>query len=160
MSKSRRLLPVILLTSFIIGCNNLILLGVDASMIRIRHHSEDDFTRIREFFTGDEFTGNKLILRSTDKRKGLYLYIPIESKNDSLQNAQIVEISIIDSRNPFPRKFQFAMPPNFKKKKSLLLGITGKDWNEKVMDLIAWKVVITDSLKKNLLVSQSFLWSH
>ena len=154
------MLPVILLTSFIIGCSNLILLGVDTRMIRIRHHSEDDFARIREFFTGDEFTGNKLILRSTDKRKGLYLYIPLEPENDSLQNAQIVELSIIDSRNPSPRTFQFAMPADFKKKKSLLLGITGKDWNEKVMDLIAWKVVITDSLKKNLLVSQSFLWSH
>ena len=69
MSKSRRLLPVILLTPFIIGCNNLILLGVDASMIRIRHHSEDDFTRIREFFTG-EFTEINLFSDQRIKEKG------------------------------------------------------------------------------------------
>ena len=160
MNKGRRLLTVILLTTFIIECNNLTLFGVDSRMIRTRHHSEDDFTRIREVFTGDEYTGNKLILRSTAKREGLYFYIPLGPKKDSLQNAQIVELNIIDSKNPSPRTFQFSMPPGFKKKKSLLLGITGKDWNENVMDLIAWKVVISDSLKKNILVSQSFLWSH
>ena len=116
MNKGERLLTVILLTTFIIECNNLILFGVDSRMIRTGHHSEDDFTGIREVFT-DEYTGNKLILRSTLK-EGLYFYIPLGPKKDSLQNAQIVELNIIDSKNPSPRTFQFSVPQGFKKKKS------------------------------------------
>ena len=70
------------------------------------------------------------------------------------------KLSLIDSRNPIARNFEFQMPRKGKRQKRILLGITGDDWVEKDDRLIAWEIKILGEDEKDLQVVMSSLWQH
>ena len=160
MFTCKRLLPVILLTLFIFECNLCVLIADSSVRVRVQYHPQEDFLRLPEFFTGKEFTGNKVIIRSKEERTGLYFYIPLDKSKSSLSNAKSMKLDLIDSTSPFARTFELSVPEQVSKKKTLLIGVTGEDWEEKSMDLVAWKIVLMDKAKKPVFTSQSFLWDH
>lgn len=128
--------------------------------VRVKHHVENDFLRIREFFSGKEYTADSLILRTSAERKGLYFHLPLSAARISHLKGKTIELEVIDSTEPQSRSFHFVIPKELKRQKKVLLGLTGKDWNETEMNLVAWRIIILGSQRENLLVNQSSLWAH
>ena len=160
MTKRKWLQCVILLATSSFWCCHITLLANDSVCIRARHYSEHAFSRIPEFFRGKEYSGDQLIVRSSSTREGLYFTIPLGKKNCSLRNAKSVELQIIDSTNPQPRVLDYSIFEVLPQKKILLVGVTGQDWNQSTMDLVAWKVIIFGAAQKQIFSSQSTLWAH
>jgi hypothetical protein len=51
--------------------------------------------------------------------------------------------------------------PNIRNgKKSIFLGLTGKDWADGNANPVAWKIEIQNLNEEILFYKQSFLWSH
>ena len=128
--------------------------------VQVRFHPANDFVRLSEFFTGHENTGNYTILRSQKERSGLYFYVPLEETKIQVEKIRSFKLSLIDSRNPIARNFEFQMPSNGKRQKKILLGITGDDWVEKDDRLIAWEIKILGEDDKDFQVAMSSLWQH
>ena len=160
MTKRKWLQYVILFATSSFWCCTITLLANDSVSIRARYLPEHAFSRIPEFFTGKEYSGNQLIVRSSPAREGLYFTIPLGKKNCFLRNAKSVELQIIDSTNPEPRVIDYSISEVLPQKELLLVGITGQDWNQSTMDLVAWRVLILDSAKEKIFTSKSTLWSH
>tara|TARA_B100001093_G_C26713480_1_gene964554 strand:- start:95 stop:589 length:495 start_codon:yes stop_codon:yes gene_type:complete len=136
--------------------------GTGNSLLNVRaeYHVESDFLRIREFFSGKEYTADSLILRTSAERKGLYFHLPLCAARISFLKGKTIKLEVIDSTDPQSRTFHFVIPKELKGQKKVLLGLTGKDWNETEMNLVAWRIIMLGSQKENLLVNQSSLWAH
>jgi hypothetical protein len=142
---------------------NCVLLGneSDSLKVQVKYCSNDDFLRISEYFSGKEYTGNNLVLRSSpNDRSGLYFYLPVILDRISTQKGNKIKLDVIDSTDPQSRSFYFTIPNDLKGKKRVLLGLTGKDWGESNMRLVAWKIQITGLEEKSIFVEKSSLWSH
>jgi hypothetical protein len=160
MSTCKRLLAVTQLTICFCLFNTHILWGDSVKKIHTQFLTEYDFLRIPEFFTGKEFTGNRVIVRSSTVRRGLYFSIPLGKKSSAIRKGKRVELQLIDTTSLFSRNFSFSLPELSYSRKDLFIGITGADWNQAAMKLVAWKVEIFDSSKESLFSSQSALWGH
>ena len=160
MSICKRLLVVTQLTICFFLCNTNILWGNSVAKIHTEFLTEYDFLRIPEIFSGKEFTGSRVIVRSSPVRSGLYFSIPLGKKSSAIRKGKRVELQLIDTTSLFSRNFSFSLPEVSYSQKDLFIGITGADWNQSAMKLVAWKVEIFDSSKEPLFSSQSALWGH
>ena len=61
-------------------CGHFALFANDSVTIRVQHYPENAFLRIQEFFSGNEYSGDKLIIRTNSDREGLYFSIPLGKK--------------------------------------------------------------------------------
>ena len=160
MSTCKRLLAVTQLTICFCLFNTHILWGDSVKKIHTQFLTEYDFLRIPEIFTGKEFTGSRVIVRSSPVRRGLYFSIPLGKKSSAIRKGKRVELQLVDTTSLFSRNFSFSLPDLSYSQKDLFIGITGADWNQAAMKLVAWKVEIFDSSKEPLFSSQSALWGH
>jgi hypothetical protein len=160
MSTCKRLLAVTQLTICFCLFNTHILWGDSVKKIHTQFLTEYDFLRIPEIFTGKEFTGSRVIVRSSTVRRGLYFSIPLGKKSSAIRKGKRVELQLVDTTSLFSRNFSFSLPELSYSQKDLFIGITGADWNQAAMKLVAWKVEIFDSSKEPLFSSQSALWGH
>ena len=160
MSTCKRLLAVTQLTICFCLFNTHILWGDSVKKIHTQFLTEYDFLRIPEIFTGKEFTGSRVIVRSSPVRRGLYFSIPLGKKSSAIRKGKRVELQLVDTTSLFSRNFSFSLPELSYSQKDLFIGITGADWNQAAMKLVAWKVEIFDSSKEPLFSSQSALWGH
>ena len=160
MGKCKWLPCVTLLVTLSLWCRSSLVLANDSPTIHAKYFPEEAFSRIPEFFSGKEYTGDRLILRTDQPRKGLYFSIPLGKKNSHRRNAKSIELQLIESTHPQPRILSFPVTEISAEKKTLLLGVTGKDWNELTMKLVAWKVVMLTADGSPLFTSQSALWAH
>ena len=120
-----------------------------------------EFIRIPEFFTHQEYTGKRLILRSDKNRSGLYFeFLNTKEIGDSTPSAAFI-LQVIDSSQLKPKKFVFDIPNNIKEKTEVLLGLTGPEWNTEETRLIAWKLSLVEPEQEDpITLSQSALWEH
>ncbi len=160
MGRRKWILGVVLFALPTFWCGHFALFANDSVTIRVQHYPENAFLRIPEFFSGNEYSGDKLIIRTNSDREGLYFSIPLGKKNSLIRNAKSIELQFIESTNPIPRISTYYISEISAEKESLLLGVTGKDWNQSTMKLVAWKVLILDSANKQIFTSQSTLWGH
>ena len=160
MSTCKRLLAVTQLTICFCLFNTHILWGDSVKKIHTQFLTEYDFLRIPEIFTGKEFTGSRVIVRSSTFRRGLYFSIPLGKKSSAIRKGKRVELQLVDTTSLFSRNFSFSLPELSYSQKDLFIGITGADWNQAAMKLVAWKFEIFDSSKEPLFSSQSALWGH
>jgi hypothetical protein len=160
MSTCKRLLAVTQLTICFCLYNANILRGDGVTKIQTQFLTEYDFLRIPEIFTGKEFTGSRVIVRSSPARKGLYFSIPLGKKSANIRKGKRVEVQLIDTTSLLSRNFSFSLPEFSYTKKDLFIGITGSDWNQSAMKLVAWKVEIFNFSKEPLISRQSALWGH
>ena len=136
---------------------------ISASKLRkvyYRFLTNEQLTRVPEFFTGREFTGRQLFYRTSNKKEGLYFFIPLNAQVDEIPDQVKVILSVIRSGEKKVEDFEFQISEISKTKKELLLGITGDDWNSKNVKPIAWKLVFEDLNNKMIFYKKSFLWDH
>ena len=119
-----------------------------------------EFLRIPEFFTQQEYTGKRLILRSDKNRSGLYFeFFNTKEIGDSTPSSAFI-LQVIDSSQLKPKKFVFDIPNNIKEKTEVILGLTGPEWNTDETRLIAWKLSLVEPEQDPITLSQSALWEH
>lgn len=128
--------------------------------VSTRYYLTDQLTRIPEYFTGKEYTGNRIILRTNVVREGLYFAFPLDKKFHQFPASTKIILSVIHAGNPIARAFTFDLPVDRKGKKEILLGITGKDWPSAETKPIAWEIVVKNITGKLLAQKKSFLWDH
>ena len=149
------IIPILLfyLVSNLISANKL-------RKVYYRFLTNEQLTRIPEFFTGREFTGSQLLYRTSNKKEGLYFFIPLNAQVGEIPDQIKVILSVIRSGEKKVEDFEFQISEISKTKKELLLGITGDDWNSKNVKPIAWKLVFEDLNNKMIFYKKSFLWDH
>ena len=132
----------------------------DLRSVSLRYYKTSDLTRLPEYFTGKEFTGSTLFIRSKDNRDGLYFCFRIPVALVTSQEKCQVELSILRKGNSKNETFSFSLPTNFKDKKEIFLGLTGSDWLLANDRPIAWRLIIKNSSGSSLFSKKSFLWDH
>ncbi len=134
--------------------------SIELEKVSFRYYNKNQLTRLPEYFTGKEYSGNRLFFRTSDNRGGFYFIL--SSNQLILKSSAIskVEISVIQSGSMKHELFSFNLPGSRLEKKELLFGITGKNWVSDKIKPIAWKIECKDSLGKTLYFKNSFLWEH
>ena len=156
MKRSLRTLPFLVLLS---------LSSFGLAETRIRSVSEAywttrDFSRIPEYFTGKEYSGNQVIARTQDDREGLYFVLELNQALATLPKSCEVLIEVVRSDGPDAKLYKFSIPDETKGRREVLLGITGEDWNSRKIKPVAWRIEIKDVSGKVIASKQSFLWGH
>lgn len=126
-----------------------------------RYFEHRDFKRLLEYFTGREYLGNQLILRSDPSvRAGMYFILNLDVSLNELpkETRFILNIHCTDSLEM--KIFEFVIPSEVNNKKEVLLGITGDDWASKETKIVAWRIEIRSDERQLLSERQSFLWAH
>lgn len=134
--------------------------SIELSNVSIRFYQSEELTRISEYFSGKEFTGNRIFSRTRDDKEGLYFSFPI---NQKIVNASVhlkAHVSVVRSDRSEPVKYEFAIPEDRTGKKEIFLGITGKDWMLKDSKVLAWRIELKNGRDELLFHKKSFLWDH
>lgn len=133
--------------------------ATELQFVSHKYYNSSELTRLSEYFTGQEYDGRKIFLRSQKSRDGFYFSFPIpELIVSSSYNYQIM-LSIIKRGDSTEEKFSFELPQNIDNKNEIFVGLTGNDWSPSD-ELIAWKLVINKMPGQTLFLKKSFLWDH
>ncbi|MDR2845139.1 MAG: hypothetical protein LBV28_03495 [Puniceicoccales bacterium] len=133
---------------------------VATSYVFAQWHPAGDFQRISEYFTGRENTGGDIVVRTDNSnRAGLYFHVGLPLGTRFPEGSQAV-LEYVDGAHPEAFKRTFALPAMptgpFAE---IRLGLTGKDWPQRSVPVVAWRITITDNTGAVVVRSQSFLWS-
>ena len=124
-----------------------------------RYWDQVEFKRVIEYFTGKEFSGRQLILRSNpEKRSGMYFELSFSKKPNALPKNSVIVLQMYRSGALLPKLYEFKMPQDLREKRDILLGVTGDDWPSRETKLIAWRMEVRTVDQKLLAQKQSFLW--
>ena len=122
--------------------------------------TENDFLRIPEYFTGKEFFGKQVVVRTDKGRAGLYFVLELNHSLARLPENSSVLIRVIRSDHPEAKRYELELPRKTTERREILLGITGSDWNSPKIKPVAWRIELQDKNGKLLAAKQSFLWGH
>jgi hypothetical protein len=156
VKRSLRILPFLVLLS-------LSSFGLPETRIRSvteAYWTTRDFTRIPEYFTGKEYQGNQVIVRTQNARAGLYFVLELNEALETLPKSCEIFIEVVRSDGPEAKLYKLTMPDETKGRREVLLGITGEDWNSRKIKPVAWRIEIKDAIGKVIASKQSFLWGH
>lgn len=115
------------------------------------------FERIREFFSGHEYSGKQIILRShPDERSGFYFLTRVQNSGPGVSAVKF-SLQIIAANDPLPKTFSF--PATLRPGTSVFnLGLTGPDWTDRKTPPVAWKLELLGDDGHVLASEKSFLW--
>jgi len=122
--------------------------------------TENDFLRIPEYFTGKEFFGKEVVVRTNKGRAGLYFVLELNHSLARPPENSSVLIRVIRSDHPEAKRYELELPRKTTERREILLGITGGDWNSPKIKPVAWRIELQDKNGKLLAAKQSFLWGH
>ena len=128
--------------------------------VSFQYFNSEQLTRLPEFFSGKEYTGNRIFCRSNLEREGLYFSFPLNQELLQLPSDSKITLSVIRSGQKEAEIFPFKLPDQRSGMKYLFLGLTGKDWPIKEAKPIAWQIEIKNLSDELLFRKKSFLWSH
>jgi hypothetical protein len=132
----------------------------DVTFVRVwpEWRTAESFTRISEYFTGQENTGSRIVLRSQPLgRSGFYFLARVKNAGPALPDAKLV-LSIIKPDSPLTRIYSF--PIVLAVRESVFeVGLTGPDWpgGSKIRP-VAWKLELLAADGAVLAAEKSFLW--
>ncbi|HXA14879.1 MAG TPA: hypothetical protein VNW23_07100 [Opitutaceae bacterium] len=132
----------------------------DVTFVRIwpGYSTAGSFERISEYFTGQENTGGRTVLRSQPaNRAGFYFLMRLENSGTAVAGA-IFELSVVSPVSATPKLFTFAtdLPAG---KHVFDCGLTGTDWPDAAAHPVAWKLVVRAPGGAEIASTQSFMWS-
>lgn len=131
----------------------------DFSYVYVQWREENDFKSIAEYFSGKEYAGGDLILRSDPSvRSGLYFRIGV-SWGTNVPKLSTATLEYINSDSPgiLTRDYVLSEYPTNPLSEAKL-GLTGKDWPKKKTSLVAWRLTFRDPGGAIIAQRQSFLW--
>ncbi len=133
-----------------------------AEIVRVipEFREEESFHRIVEYFTGREFTGRRIIVRTDeDNREGFYLTVRLRGVDRDALRRGMARIEAAFQEEYEARTYEFSLESVDRRRPLLLLGITGDDWPDEEERPLAWRVSFENEQGELLDTEQSFLWS-
>lgn len=156
------LLSLLLLTACSVRNKPEAITSVEIKEIVPRFMSDQQFKRIKEYRTGAEFTGDRVIIRTDPKvRDGYYFTLLLDTKVEYLPQGTVILGEFYTNNNLEKQEVIFRMPAKRPKTKTVFLGLTGENWPFKKGGHVpaAWKFTLIDPNEKELGQKQSYLWS-
>ena len=136
------------------------LTSVEIREIKPRYIEADQLTRINEYFTGQENTGNRVFLRSSPEAKnGYYFTLILDEKIRRLPKGTTIIGEFYTPDDVDLQRYEFTLPNRRPKTKEIFVGLTGDDWPGAEAIPAAWRFTIKGPNGNTLGESQSFLWS-
>ena len=133
--------------------------AADLKLVRVwpGYRTADSFSRISEYFSGKENTGDQAIVRSQGaNRAGFYFLVRTETAA-AVAGAR-VEVQVLLPGVEKPRTFTF--PADVPAGSHVTLaGLTGPDWPGEKTQPVAWHLAVLAPDGTVLASEQSFLWS-
>ncbi|MFP4203934.1 MAG: hypothetical protein ACLFS4_06335 [Opitutales bacterium] len=133
--------------------------SVTIKEIEPRYMEAEDFKRIKEYFTGAENKGNRIILRTTSgERAGYYFIVFLDKKAPRLPSGAEVVAEFITDASPEPREYRFELPSSPPSTKEILVGLTGEENPGRESIPSAWRFTLEDGDGEILDQRASYLW--
>jgi len=133
-------------------------LATEITQAYLRSFEVEDFQRLTEFFTGEEVTGDRLILRTdAEERAGIYVVATLDSSVSSLPSGSTAELQVLFDNSREIETLTFDLPATRPQSKHLLVGITGSARKDEA-NVIAWKLLLKDASGAVMAEHKSFLW--
>ncbi len=130
----------------------------ELTVISTEHRDADSFKRVSEYLTGKHSDGRYAVYRSeTSSRVGFYISL-LASKKSILKQVAKVRVQFV--RKGTQEIDSFELPAESLKKKRILVGFTGDEWQDSSDHPVAWKIDLLDAAGTSLDSAQSFLWSE
>ncbi|MFP4283501.1 MAG: hypothetical protein ACLFU2_12840 [Opitutales bacterium] len=124
-----------------------------------RYMLEGEFQYLLEFFTGQEYTGNRLVQRTDEEdRGGQYFVLHLDTRLRDLPAGTVAELEVISTESVDPELHTFPLEVRRKPRSRILyLGLTGSAWPGADTPPLAWRVVLREG-DRELAEWKSFLW--
>ncbi len=130
----------------------------ELTIVSTKHRDAGSFKRVAEFLTGKHSDGRYAVYRSdASSRDGFYISL-LASDRSTL--AQVAKVRVQFVRSGTQETDSFEAPVDSLKKKRILVGLTGSEWQESGNHPVAWKIDLLDAAGTSLDSAQSFLWSE
>ncbi len=134
--------------------------GQEVELVRVwtGHRAAESFTRISEYFTGEENTGGQTVLRTDPAERTGFYWLIRTSASAPIANAR-VEISTVgtDFNAPSVSEWLVDLPAG---SRVTLAGLTGTPWQQPRAQPVAWRLRLLSSDGRELAREQSFLWTE
>ena len=134
--------------------------SVEIKEVKPRYMEAADFVRVREYYSGQEVTGRRMILRSDpDVRDGFYFTLVLDEPIRKLPRGTVIEAEVY---TPFGREAitrSAFLPRERPRTTEIFFGLTGEDWPEAGGMPAAWRFSVKDPRGRVLGTYESFLWA-
>jgi hypothetical protein len=162
-----RIIALALISLFCTSCASIrqqAVTSVDILEIKPRYIQAEDFKRIREYLTGKEEKGNRVILRTNpEQREGYYFTLVLDQKLRNLPTGTVIFGEFHTPKSLEVQQHTFKLPAKLGAKtpntREIFIGLTGDDWPVKEAVPSAWRFTIKDASGEVLGIKKSFLWS-
>ena len=127
--------------------------------VRLKHKPAEDFKRIKEYFTGKEYMGDRMILRTKPQqsRTGLYWIVQSHRTLDQLPPETQITLQYYEPGKNKPEQRRFILE-NAPKVNALYLGLNGKDAPPAEQLPLAWELRMEAPGGDLLARRKSYLW--
>lgn len=135
------------------------LTSVEIKEVKPRYIESDQLTRVSEYFTGQELTGDRVFLRSQpDVKRGYYFTLILDEKVRRLPRGTTVVGEFYSPNERDVQRYDFPLPNQRPRTKELFVGLTGDDWPNPDVVPAAWRFTIKGPNGNILGTSESYLW--
>jgi hypothetical protein len=126
--------------------------------VRLRQIDATRFMRMSEYFTGEENTGKRLILRSdASRRSGTYFILTFNGPRARIREGCCFVLDIANGGPSSSQTLRFEVPERNKPPHSVFLGLTDATFTTTPVPL-AWKVRLLDPEGNLVTAHSSALW--
>lgn len=133
--------------------------GATISDAYSKYMEAGQFQLLREYFTGNESSGRRSILRTdAGVREGQYFIIDFDTRIRDLPKTSELVLEVVSTDDLKPKMFRFDLSQaNKTSSRRVFLGVTGDQWPSSERKALAWRVSL---LNGEATVSEwkSFLW--
>ena len=135
--------------------------GLDLEVRTRSYFSAKEFKRIPEYFSGEEFSGNKIYLRSDPtKKSGYYFVVKVCGEAKTIPLSTTWEINWVSSIDPNEYTQRIPFSGSQLSNREIFIGLTGGAWTDSSAYPLAWQIRLLDPKDILLAESKSFLWSE
>lgn len=114
------------------------------------------FKRISEYFTGREYTGGEIVLRTQPASRSGYYFL-VRTQNSGAPADVRLHLEVVTPETSAPHLYDFAATLTAGEQ-IYQLGLTGADWPNKAISAVAWKLELRDAAGATLATEKSYLW--
>lgn len=134
--------------------------SVQIKEIKPRYIKEEEFKRVREYLTGAEHKGNRVIVRTdAEVRDGYYFTLVLDEKVARLPKGTTILGEFYTPDSPEKQEYIFLLPERRQKTHEIFLGLTGEAWPTRGKVPSAWRFTIKDASGRILAQKKSYLWN-
>ena len=118
------------------------------------------FKRIVYYFTGQEYTGRRMITRSDPTAyEGYYFVLRLDRAVQSLPQGSQIKVQAIIAGKRESLSYQLLLPAYISNTREFYVGITGEHWPSQKNEALAWKLTLLSPSNEVMAARQSFLWA-